>query len=146
MSGPAGRSSWEACQADILVTTTPSRRPVVKAAWVKSGAHINAIGADAPGKQELETAVLLKARVVVDSREQAFHSGEVNVPLSLGRLKPRKILGELGEIAAGRKKGRRSPSDITVFDSTGLAVQDIAVGAWVYQKAVELKKGTSLHG
>src|SRR5262245_16551929 len=72
----------KACRADIVVTTTPSRAPVVKAAWIKPGAHINAIGADAPGKQELESALLKKARVVVDSAEQAFHSGEVNVPLS----------------------------------------------------------------
>jgi alanine dehydrogenase len=134
----------QACQADVVITTTPSRQPVVKAAWIRPGTHINAIGADAPGKQELESAILAKARVVVDRAEQAFHSGEVNVPLSTGALKPEQVVGDLGEIVAGKKKGRLSAEDITVFDSTGLAVQDVAVGAWVYQKAVERKIGTWL--
>lgn len=134
----------QACEADILVTTTPSRKPVVKAAWVRPGTHINAIGADAPGKQELETAVLQKARVMVDRAEQAFHSGEVNVPLSTGGIKPEHVVGDLGDVLAGNKKGRLSPQDITIFDSTGLAVQDIALAAWVYQKALEKNKGMKL--
>lgn len=134
----------EACAADILSTTTPSRAPVVRADWVRPGAHVNAVGADAPGKQELETGLLLKARLFVDLPEQAFHSGEVNVPLSTGALKPEQVAGALGDVVAGKKKGRLSPDDITVFDSTGLAVQDIAVAAWVYQKAVEQGKGTTL--
>ncbi|MBI4396996.1 MAG: alanine dehydrogenase [Elusimicrobia bacterium] len=138
------RSVKDACRADIVVTTTPSHEPVVKAEWIRPGTHVNAIGADAPGKQELETALLLKSRVFVDLAEQAFHAGEVNVPLTRGELKPENITGNLGDVLVGRKKGRRSAEEITVFDSTGLAAQDVAVGAWVYQKAVEKKIGVKL--
>jgi len=131
----------ESCRADIVITTTPARAPVVKAGWIRAGTHVNAIGADAPGKQEIESALLANARVVVDLAEQAFHSGEVNVPLSTGALTPEKIVGNLGDIVTKNKKGRLSPRDVTVFDSTGLAVQDIAAAAWVYEKAVEKSKG-----
>lgn len=133
-----------ACGADIVVTTTPARAPVVKAEWIRPGTHINAIGADAPGKQELESGVLAAARVVVDRKEQAFHSGEVNVPLSTGALRPEHVAGELGDVVAGKVPGRTSPSEVTVFDSTGLAVQDVAVAAAVYEKAVAAGRGTRL--
>lgn len=131
-----------ACEADILVTTTPSHKPVVKSEWVRPGTHINAIGADAPGKQELESVLTARARVVVDLKEQAFHSGEVNVPLSEKTLKPEQVVGEMGDIVSGRKKARTSPDDITIFDSTGLAVQDIALAGWLYRRAKELNKGS----
>jgi alanine dehydrogenase len=139
---PAGPPSFvacdsprEACAADIVVTTTPSRAPVVQDAWIRPGTHINAVGADAPGKQELDPAILRRARVFVDRAEQAFHSGEVNVPLAKGELRPDQVAGELGEVVVGAKKGRLSPDDVTVFDSTGLAVQDVAVAAWLYAEA-----------
>ena len=125
--------------ADIVVTTTPSRKPIVQSAWIKDGTHINAIGADAPGKQELDPKVLKRARVVVDDLEQASHSGEINVPIIKGLLKPKDIHATLGEIVAGRKKGRTSPREVTVFDSTGLAIQDTAVASLIYKAA--LKKG-----
>ncbi len=131
-----------ACEGDILVTTTPSHKPVVKSEWVRPGTHINAIGADAPGKQELESALTARSRVVVDLKEQAFHSGEVNVPLSEKSLKPEQIAGEMGDIISGRKKARLSPADITIFDSTGLAVQDVALAGWLYRQAKESGKGS----
>jgi alanine dehydrogenase len=131
----------EACAADIVVTTTPSRSPIVKKGWIKPGTHINAIGADAPGKQEIEGSILKSARVVVDLGEQAFHSGEVNVPLAAGVLKPEDILGNLGSLIIGRYRARQSDADITIFDSTGLAVQDVSVGSWVYEKARSLNRG-----
>ncbi|MBE8538552.1 alanine dehydrogenase [Geoglobus acetivorans] len=131
----------DACRSDILVTTTPSRTPVVKAEWIEEGTHINAIGADAPGKQELDPEILLRARVVVDDYEQAFHSGEVNVPLSEGIITKDHIFGTLGEIVAGLKKGREDDSQITVFDSTGLAIQDIATASLIYDRAVKAGKG-----
>lgn len=138
------RTAQEACQSDIVVTTTPSRSPVVKASWIRPGTHINAIGADAPGKQELESDLVLKARVYVDRGEQAFHSGEVNVPLSQGTLRQEQVAGELGEVIAGKKGGRLTKEEITLFDSTGLAIQDVAVAGWVYQRALEKKVGTML--
>lgn len=103
------------------------------AGWVHEGTHINAIGADAPGKQELDPAILLRAEVFVDDREQAIHSGEVNVPVSTGLYDPAMIAGTLGEVAIG-KKGRSSPDAITVFDSTGLAaIQDLAIASLVLE-------------
>lgn len=134
----------EACDCDILITTTPVRSPVVKDAWVKSGTHINAIGADAKGKQELESTLTKRAKVVVDDLSQAVHSGEVNVPISEGVLKAEEIYAQIGEIVAGRKPGRISDDEITIFDSTGLAIQDVSTGAAVYRRAVDAGKGIRL--
>ncbi len=125
--------------ADIIVTTTPSRKPLVRLEWITEGAHINAIGADAKGKQELAPEILKKAKVVVDAWGQAFHSGEINVPLSKGQITKKDIYADIGEIAAGEKKGRTKEKELTVFDSTGLAVQDIAIADLVYKKAKKLK-------
>jgi alanine dehydrogenase len=122
---------------DIVVTTTPSTSPVVLRQWVSPGTHINAIGADAAGKQELDPAILQAAKVVIDDWAQASHSGEINVPLSRGEITREHIHGALGEIVAGKKPGRQSPEEITVFDSTGLVIQDLALGYAIYLKAKE---------
>lgn len=134
----------DVCNCDILVTTTPVRTPVVRSEWIQEGTHINAIGADAMGKQELESALLKRAKVFVDDIEQASHSGEVNVPLSNGELLRSDIYAELGEVVAGIKPGRESDDEITIFDSTGLAVQDLVTADMVYQKALEKGIGQKL--
>ncbi len=121
-------------EADVIVTTTPSRKPLVQNEWVSDGTHITCIGADAPGKQELDPAILQRARIFLDDMAQGMESGEVNVPLHKGLLKPEQIAGELGEVLIGKKEGRRSDDEITVFSSTGLAIQDIACGAVVLRK------------
>lgn len=136
----------EACNADIVCTTTPSREPVLRADWVREGVHINAIGADAPGKQELEAGILHRAKVVVDDIEQAAHSGEINVPLSRGEFSLERVHATLGEIVAGNKPGRTSDEEITVFDSTGLGIQDVATAAAAYARATELGAGERLGG
>jgi alanine dehydrogenase len=118
----------KACDCDVLVTTTPSRTPVVRSEWIHAGTHINAIGADAPGKEELDPDILHRARVFVDDPAQAFHSGEINVPISRGIYQPWMIAGTLGEIVIGKRKRERS-DEITVFDSTGLAIQDLAIAS-----------------
>jgi alanine dehydrogenase len=129
---------------DVVVTTTPSRKPLIKADWISPGTHINAMGADAPSKQELETILLQNAKIVIDSWEQAKHSGEINVPVSQGVLKRKDIHAKLGEVIIG-KKGGREGDEITIFDSTGLAVQD-AVTAWqIYRKALEKGLGTKFN-
>jgi len=136
------QSTKEAVEAaDIVVTTTPSTKPILMSDYVKEGTHINAIGADAPGKQELDPKILLRAKVVVDDIEQAIHGGEVNVPLSKGDIARGNIHADLGEIITKKKLGRASQEEITVFDSTGLAIQDIATDWVVYQKAKRLGKG-----
>jgi alanine dehydrogenase len=131
-----------ACRCDILNTLTPVKTPIVKKEYVRSGMHINAIGADAPGKEELESSILKVARVVVDDWEQSSHSGEINVPYERGELRREDLYGELGDIVAGKKPGRQSNSDITIFDSTGLGIQDIVVAHLVYNRALKADKGT----
>ncbi|MEK6568537.1 MAG: alanine dehydrogenase [Candidatus Omnitrophota bacterium] len=121
--------------ADIVVTTTPSRCPIVKTEWIKKGTHINAIGADAPGKEELEAGILKKAKVVVDDITQAEHSGEINVPIAKKTITRKNIHADLGDIIAGKKQGRATREEITVFDSTGLAILDVAIADYVYRQA-----------
>lgn len=133
-----------ACNCDILATTTPVREPIVRAEWIQEGTHINAIGADAAGKEELDPSVLKKSKIVVDDLPQASHSGEVNVPLSMGLIGLEDIHGGLGKVITGEIKGRTRDADITIFDSTGLAIQDVAVGNLVYKKALRQKLGTEL--
>jgi alanine dehydrogenase len=120
--------------ADIVTTVTPVHKPIVQRAWVRPGTHINAIGADATGKQELESSILQAARVVVDNWEQSSHGGEINVAVAQGLIGRDDIAAEIGEVVCGRKKGRLSAEDITVFDSTGLAIQDVACAAHVYRR------------
>jgi len=125
----------EACGSDIVCTVTPAREPVVKADWIHPGTHINAMGADAPGKEELEPAVLTRAKVVVDDIRQAVEGGEINVPISRGLFKPEDVYATLPEIVANLKAARTDSRSITIFDSTGLAVQDLATAGVVYAKA-----------
>ncbi len=120
--------------ANVVITTTPSRKPLVKNEWVSDGMHFTCIGADAPGKQELDPAILQRARIFLDDMAQGIESGEVNVPLHEGLLKPEQIVGELGEVLAGKKEGRKSDDEITVFSSTGLAIQDLACSAVILRK------------
>jgi len=133
-----------AASADVICTMTPSRTPLIRNEDVRHGAHINALGADAPGKRELDVQILLRSRIFLDDQEQARESGEVNVPLHDGTLSPDLIVGTLGEVVAGTLPGRTAEEDITIFDSTGLAVQDLAVAALAYARARTRSVGTSL--
>jgi alanine dehydrogenase len=131
--------------ADIITTITPVTAPIIKDAWISPGTHINAIGADAPGKEELDPAILKRATIVVDDLHQAAHSGEINVPLTRGLITMKDIHGELSEIIIGKKRGRTAHDEITVFDSTGLSLLDVATAWIVYQRAQEKTLGTTLH-
>lgn len=131
--------------ADVLLTTTPARDPVVKSKWVSPGTHINAMGADAPGKQELDSHILQKAKIIIDCWDQASHSGEINIPVQEGLVRQSDIQGKIGDVIIGSIPGRTSDEEITVFDSTGLAVQDI-VTAWnVYEKALQKGIGQKMN-
>jgi ornithine cyclodeaminase/alanine dehydrogenase-like protein (mu-crystallin family) len=137
---PMRRSTIEeAAASDIVCTLTPSRSPIVKREWILPGTHINAVGADAPGKEELDPGILRAATVVVDDLRQAISGGEINVPVKQGTYSLNEIYGTLPEIVAGKKKGRADDRQITVFDSTGIAIEDIAVARIIYDKAQ--KKG-----
>jgi len=121
--------------ADIVVTTTPSKQPIVMDEWISEGTHLNCIGADAPAKEELDPAIMKRAKIVVDDWEQASHCGEIGVPLAKGMIKKEDIWGSIGEIVAGLKEGRSSQKEITVFTSTGLAIQDAVTAKLAYEKA-----------
>lgn len=140
----AKRPEEAARGCDIVITATPSRKPIVMNEWIREGVHINAIGADAPDKQELDPTILRRAKVVVDDFDQAVYSGEVNVPISKGIMSKDDLYGEMGEVVAGLKVGRASKDEVTVFDSTGLAVQDLATAALVYERAKKAGVGMDL--
>lgn len=127
------RSLEELCgSSDILVTTTPSPSPLIRSAWVRPGTHITAVGADAPGKQELEPALLTRAKaVLVDSRDQCADHGEIAEAVRTGLIDPSDCM-EIGELFGGRANPARE-GDITVADLTGLAVQDIAIAKVVLE-------------
>lgn len=125
----------EAIASDILCTLTPSRSPIVMNEWVKNGTHINAIGADAAGKEELEPQILKRAMVVVDDTRQSSAGGEINVPVQKGIYSINNIHGTLADLVLGKIQGRVDPQAVTVFDSTGIAIEDIAMAGLVYEKA-----------
>ncbi|EMA46587.1 alanine dehydrogenase [Halobiforma nitratireducens] len=133
----------EAGHCDVLSTVTPVEDPIVGTDDVADHTHINAMGADAEGKHELADDLLVDARVVIDDHEQCTHSGEINVPYHEGVLGDGDIHGEIGEIVVGEKSGRTGDVGVTVFDSTGLAIQDVAAAHVVYEHALENDNGTS---
>ena len=122
--------------ADVVVTVTPARGAIVKNEWIGAGTHIAALGADKGGDQELEASILQRARIFVDDIRQCRTDGEINVPLSKGLLKETDIAGEIGEVIVGKKKGRTSDKEITLFDSTGIALQDSATIPLEYERAL----------
>jgi ornithine cyclodeaminase/alanine dehydrogenase-like protein (mu-crystallin family) len=127
----AASSAEQVCRAaDLLITATPSRKPLVQAEWLKDGVHITALGSDSPGKQELDPACLDRADlVVVDRFAQCSAFGELKHALDAGLLTRNDVHAELGAIAAGRKTGRSSDRETTVADLTGVGFQDTAIAS-----------------
>ena len=125
----------EAGHCDVLSTLTPVREPIVPREAVGDRTHVNAMGADAAGKHELADALLLDARIVIDDYEQCVHSGEINVPYAAGTLTDDDLDATLGAVVEGTAPGRLPDDGITVFDSTGLAIQDVAAAHAVYERA-----------
>ncbi len=123
----------EALGADVVATVTPGREILFPPGSLRSGQHVSLMGADGPGKAEIAVEELLRSRVVVDEWEQASHNGDISRAVEAGSI-ARENVTELGHILLGDAPGRESPDEITVFDSTGLAVQDLAVAALVYER------------
>jgi ornithine cyclodeaminase/alanine dehydrogenase len=136
----------EACSgADIIVTATASKEPVLHYDWIKPGAHINAMGSSLPGSREVDTKTIQNARLAVESREATMaEAGDILVPLRKGEISEDVIFAEIGEIIAGDKPGRLEDEEITLFKSVGVAIQDAATAQLVYQKAVEAGIGTEV--
>ena len=126
-------SREETLGADAVVTVTPGREILFEPGSLRAGQHVSLMGADGPGKAEIALEELARARVVVDEWEQASHNGDIARAVEAGSL-GRAAVAELGRILAGEQEGRAGDDEITVFDSTGLAVQDLAVAALVYER------------
>ncbi|WP_429811682.1 ectoine utilization protein EutC [Ensifer sp. B1-9] len=129
--------------ADIIVTTTPSQTPVLKAEWLQPGQHVTAMGSDAEHKNEIEPAVITGAGMyVADSLKQTRRLGELHHAIEAGLVKESAIFPELGEIIAGRKPGRSGPDEITVADLTGTGIQDTAIATLAAARAATAGAGT----
>jgi alanine dehydrogenase len=122
--------------ADVIVTGTHARSWIVDDAWLAPGAHIAALGADLEGEQELDPRILKRARVFVDDIRQCRTDGEINVPLREATLSEEDVAGEFGKVVCGELEGRQSDDQVTVFDSTGIALQDSATVPLEYERAV----------
>jgi ornithine cyclodeaminase/alanine dehydrogenase-like protein (mu-crystallin family) len=131
--------------ADLVVTATSAPTPVLDRAWLKPGAHINAVGSHRPDLRELDAATLKAARLFVDSRDAIMaECGDVLLAIKEGAIQAGDASTEIGEVLAGKKPGRTSSSDITLYKSVGIAVQDVATAALVYRKALEKKAGVEV--
>ena len=131
-------------QSDVCVTCTPSRKAFLRREWLRPGTFIAAVGADSPDKRELEASILSSAKVVADVLDQCVEIGELHHAIAARATTREQVYAELSEIAAGLKPGRTSEEEITVFDSTGTALQDVAAAAAVHEKAVRLGRGVRL--
>jgi alanine dehydrogenase len=132
-------------RSDLVVTCTPSKRAFLKEDWVAPGAFVAAVGADSPEKQELEPALTARSKLVCDLVEQCAAIGELHHALDAGLVTSDQVHAELGEVVAGVKRVRASAEETIVFDSTGMALQDVVAAAAVYERAVRLGRGTLLN-
>ena len=137
----AGSASAAARGADLIATCTPARAAYLRASDVRPGAFIAAVGADSQGKQELEPALVAKARVIADSAIQVATMGDTQHAIAGGWMRAEDIAAELGELLAGRARGRTDEDQIVVFDSTGTALQDVAAAVAVYERALAAGAG-----
>ncbi len=123
--------------SDICVTCTPAKGALVRSEWVRPGTFVAAVGADSPEKQELDPALLKGNKVVADILDQCLQVGEIHHGVAGGYLRAEDVHAELGQVIAGLRAGRTSASEITIFDSTGTALQDVAAAMLVYRKVAE---------
>jgi len=142
---PCGSAAEAVRGADVVVLATAASAPVMEDAWVAPGAHVISVGACRPTQREMDPALVARARVVVDSRASAFQeSGDIVLGLGEGRFAPSHVVAELGEVVSGDVPGRTAESEITVFKSLGLAVEDLVAAHLAYQRARGLGKGIEI--
>jgi alanine dehydrogenase len=122
--------------ADVVVTGTHARGWIVDDAWISPGTHLAALGADLAGEQELDPRILQRARIFVDDIRQCVPDGEINVAIREGLISGEDVAGEIGKVIAAQLEGRQSDDQVTVFDSTGIALQDSATVPLEYERAV----------
>ena len=131
-------------RSDIVVTCTPSRTPLLTAADVPAGCFIAGVGADSDNKHELAPDLLARAIVVADVLEQCARIGDLHHALAAGALRRDEVHAELADVVSGRRPGRRSPDEVTVFDSTGTALEDVAAAVVVYERASSEGRGARM--
>ena len=128
--------------ADLVCTTTSSRDPIVSSDWIAAGTHINAVGSSVPSAREIDTATVVRSRLYVDRRESALNeAGDFLTPKKEGAIGDGHIVGEVGEVLIGKAPGRRSPEEVTLFKSLGIAVEDVASARHIYEKAKATGQG-----
>ncbi|NJO00141.1 MAG: ornithine cyclodeaminase family protein [Anaerolineales bacterium] len=128
--------------ADLIITATSSQQPLLKADWLKPGVHINAVGSNHPGKQELNVDILQRADVIIaDKLDQCMAAGEIHHGLKAGVIAPQQVQGELGDLIKGKIPGRTHPDQITLADLTGVEVQDTVIATLAMEKALFLGLG-----
>jgi ornithine cyclodeaminase len=131
--------------ADLICTATPAREPVLLGDWIADGAHINAVGACFAGARELDTAAVVKSRLYVDRRESTLaEAGDFLIPKAEGAIGDDHIVGELGDILAGRIGARGSRDETTLFKSLGIAIEDLAAAHRIHARAREQGKGIAV--
>lgn len=126
----------------VIVTATTAQTPFLTRNIVSKGTFVAAVGADHPEKSELAPELMADATVVVDLLAQCVLMGDLHHAIAAGRMSPDDVHAELGELVVGRKPGRTDPDAITVFDSSGTAIQDAAAAAWIYQRAIAAHIGS----
>jgi alanine dehydrogenase len=134
-----------AIQSEIIVTCTPSRQPYLSKSDISPGTFIAAVGSDNEDKQELDSKLVASAKLVTDVTEQCASIGELHHAIRTGEMTPEHVSAELGEVIAGKKSGRERSDETIIFDSTGMALQDVAAAAIVYEKALIRKIGLSVN-
>jgi alanine dehydrogenase len=122
-------------RSDVVITCTPSRQPLLTAADMPAGCFVAGVGADSEGKHELAPDLLVRGTLVVDVLEQCARIGDLQHALALGVMQRADVHAELADVVVGRRPGRRSPDEVTVFDSTGTALEDVAAAVVVYERA-----------
>jgi ornithine cyclodeaminase/alanine dehydrogenase-like protein (mu-crystallin family) len=132
-------------KADLICTTTSCKEPVVNFDWLSPGAHINAVGACVPTTRELDSNTVLRSRLYVDRLESALNeAGDFLIPKKEGVIDDNHIQGEIGEVLIGRKKGRISRDEITIFKSLGISVEDLASANFLYEQATSKNVGVAV--
>ena len=127
-----------------LLTATTSPNPIFNGEWINPGTHISGVGSHSPNARELDTTTIQRAKVVCDQVSACLvEAGDIMIPIKEGAITKDHLYGELGEIVSGKKRGRETNSEITVFKSVGLAIQDAATAKLVYDKACEQNIGTT---
>jgi alanine dehydrogenase len=131
--------------ADLVVTATTAKEPILRSAWLKPGVHINAVGSHRPDFREIDGATLARAKIIVDSRDAIMaECGDILLALKEKSIAENAIHAEIGEVLAKVKPGRTDQDEITLYKSVGIAIQDVAAANLIYRKALDKRVGTTV--